>query len=255
MLEKKTQLVKVKTQKTNLTSIISSKASSYLVELENLKQKRVQQLHQVKFDNHHSPSSPSSSITAAASTLLNSTFFTKNTHQNDLSESNKILEEDEGDTQIEILNREIDTLKDHQKAALRESTALVEGVSVWKSVCTTLTILEQSIKRICTLSSDNMEKQTTDLEKVLNDATSNLERLLGLVRNENWELLVVAISHELEAIYRSQNIIRQGSSGHVTDDRQAQKQKQDQEESKNTFLQSDDDEQEEEIAIDSKKNE
>lgn len=228
MLEKrlltlKTRFSDVKTEKTHLKSIVSSRASSYLVELESLKQGKRQrkksQAHlQSGKDTRDSVTSPMVSITAA-SNLLNSTFFTRAAVTRPDAESpTPEMEEDsdeEDDVEIDILEREVDALKQQHKTALRDSKALLEGTSVWKSVCSSLSSLEQSIIQICATpppsssgaAAEIKEKQANDIEKLLGQTIQRLETLLRVVNNENWGLLVVAISHELGALYQSQNMI------------------------------------------------
>lgn len=122
-------------------------------------------------------------------------------------------EDEEEEAEFEILGREIEALKDQHEAALRDSKALIEGTSVWKSACDTLTALEQTIITICTTI--DAAQQKPRIEQALNTTVQKLEELLQVVVTQNWGLLNVALSHELEAIYLSQNLIN-GNGGKRT---------------------------------------
>lgn len=218
----KKQLSSIILEKGNLESTISSKASSYRRELQSSKKNSASRKHRLnipvnspKGKNIASPPAMANS-TMGASTLLSSKFFSRTfVRESDVTfseikdqpnEESESSEDEQLAPEVEVLTREIEALQDWQGNAMRDSKALTEGTSVWKSVCETLNNVEQAIVETCTAKTPE-KTQKARIHRELTDAIKKLEELLEVVKKENWLLLAVAISHELEALYLSQRLI------------------------------------------------
>lgn len=220
LAELKTQLSSVVTEKGNLMSTISSKSSSYLNELETMNRDRLRQ--QANGASQTGIERSTTERFPLAANIFSSTFLSRSPASEpteDLeTELNELEIQDEEQKETETFEREIDAFKDLRELALRDSQALVEGSNIWKSVCLELNMLEQSIISMFSGARHNSQKdQVSELEKVLLGSISRLEGFLEIASKQKWGLLIVAISHELEALYQSQQMIESGS------DRQLQK--------------------------------
>jgi chromosome segregation ATPase len=175
-VEKK--LNKTRAEKGELESVVSSMKSSYLMELEE--------------------------CTARKNKIFN---------QNPRRRQDAVKIRDTGEVQTEVLIHEIDAFKGQRLKAQQERKALEDGYSVWKSGCDTLKSLESSIKRILTTSNSSIkEKISTEIETALTNAINHLQELLELSKSNEWSLLIVALSQELEALYQSKGILESDNS-------------------------------------------
>lgn len=195
-------------------STISSKASSYLNELETMKRDRL--LQHTNGGSQPDIERITTERFPLAASIFSSAFLARppvGDPTEDLEvELSELDIQDEEQKETETFEREIDALKDLRELALRDSQALVEGSNVWKSVCLELNMLEQSIISIFSGGRHNSQKeQVSELEKVLQRSISRLEGFLEIATKQKWGLLIVAISHELEALYQSQQMIESGS--------------------------------------------
>ncbi|KAI8133717.1 hypothetical protein DUD61_002656 [Geotrichum candidum] len=175
-VEKK--LDQTRTEKRELESVVSSMKSSYLMELEE--------------------------CAASKNKILNQ-------NGNRRKDTSKVT--DTGEVQTEVLIREIDAYKEECLKAQRERKALEDGHSVWRSSCDTLKSLESSIKRILATSNTlTKDKISTEIETALTKAINHLEESLELSKSNDWSLLIVALSQELEALYQSKSILESDNS-------------------------------------------
>lgn len=173
------ELIKIKKDKNELDSVVSSMKSSYLMELEEcaIKKKKILKHNPIK--------------------------------QHDTLKENV-------EAQTEVLLFEMEAYKEDYNKTQREQKALEDGYLVWKSGCDSLKNLEVSIKRILGTSDSSMKKKiTTDIETCLKKAIDHLEELLELSRSNEWSLLIVALSQELEALYQSKNLLESNFDQHI----------------------------------------
>lgn len=174
------ELNKIKKDKDELDSVVSSMKSSYLMELEECAIKKNKILKQNSFKQHG------------------------------------ILKENV-EAQTEMLLFEMEAYKEDFNKTQREKKALEDGYLVWKSGCDSLKNLEVSIKRILSTSDSSLKKKiTTDIETCLKKAIEHLEELLELSKSNEWSLLIVALSQELEALYQSRNLLENNLDLHIS---------------------------------------
>lgn len=155
------QMEKIKVDKSELNSIISSKKSLFLQEIEDCERRK-----------------------------------------------SKLAGDSQGttDTLSETLGREIEAYIQEQERAMKENQALKDGVTVWKSCCQYLLDLETQIKGILEGTQEN-ESKSQSLLQAINNTIEELQKLLKLAAAEKWELLIVAITQELEGLYESKKLV------------------------------------------------
>lgn len=113
------------------------------------------------------------------------------------------------DQQVESYTREVDAITGQYEHAELEISALRDGVVVWKDAC--ITVQETESKLLQSLSNSTILDKGL-VNSLLESAVSKLSTHLSLAKSNNWSLLTVAISHELEAMKEAHSLVNPDAS-------------------------------------------
>lgn len=151
---------------------------------------------------------------------------------------------------IETLQLQLDAVTSQYNRAIKERDALRDGIFVWKDVCQIVLDMESNIQRIAlenmrkrkkgkpilssnkaTISQDNSDVDSDDsgrskyeedktrknmayrIRQALETTYGLLNERLELAIKNHWSLLVVAISHEIEANVRAIEMVQENNEG------------------------------------------
>lgn len=107
------------------------------------------------------------------------------------------------DQDIALVQARMDLSQKSLEDANFEVDALERGLTLWDQVCALTGTVESSLKSA---------KSTDELLETLTEAQTALSSHFEHASNNNWTLLSVAISHELEAVNRGIQIIKSNTS-------------------------------------------
>lgn len=127
---------------------------------------------------------------------------------------------------VDTLKLQLEAVNDQYEQSAMEQEALRDGIIVWKDVCIIVDTMENAIQRVAMESSVALTSSlhagtnsesflssanatlTRKIIQALKEANNALEDRLDLAVKNNWSLLVVAISHELEASKRALEMVQ-----------------------------------------------
>uniref|UniRef100_A0A060T6I9 ARAD1B12562p n=1 Tax=Blastobotrys adeninivorans TaxID=409370 RepID=A0A060T6I9_BLAAD len=110
------------------------------------------------------------------------------------------------DTEVEAYERQVDAIRDHVTSTEQEVQALSDGLVVWRDVCQEVGELEANL--VSCLKASDPSRAKSMIEATI----GRVQEKLDLATKYNWSLLVVAIGHELQALKRALELLKQNDT-------------------------------------------